>query len=105
MEKVINNLLDNLFSDNAEVRAHAAKAFTDIIDSLPPERKTEMIESVSGLLIEWIKIETSVTPDYKIICSYLQNSVQDSIKNIRFAETIPILDVFNDIHARILEEK
>lgn len=104
MEKVINNLLDNLFSENAEVRAHAAKALTDIIDNLPPERKTEMIESVSGLLIEWIKIETLVTPDYKIICNYLQNSVQDSIKNIRFAETIPILDVFNDIHARILEK-
>jgi hypothetical protein len=104
MEKVINNLLDNLFSENAEVRASAAKALTDIIDNLPPERKTEMIESVSGLLIEWIKIETSVTPSYRIICNYLQNSVQDSIKNIRFAETFPILNVFSDIHARILEK-
>ena len=82
MEKVINNLLDNLFSENAEVRANAAKALTDIIDGLPPERKTEMIENMSGLLIEWIKIETSVTPAYKIICNYLQNSMQDSIKNI-----------------------
>ena len=104
MEKVINNLLDNLFSENAEVRAHAAKALTDIIDNLPPERKTEMIESVSGLLIEWIKIETLVTPAYKIICNYLQNSVQDSIKKLRFAETIPILDVFNDINSHILKK-
>jgi HEAT repeat protein len=104
MEKVINNLLDNLFSENAEVRAHAAKALTDIIDNLPPERKTEMIESVSGLLIEWIKIETLVTPAYKIICNYLQNSVQDSIKKLRFAETIPILDVFNDINSNILKK-
>jgi HEAT repeat protein len=104
MEKVISNLLDNLFSENAEVRAHAAKALADIIDSLPPERKTEMIESVSGLLIEWVKIETSITPAYKIICSYLQNSMQNSIKKLRFAETIPIMDVFNDIHARILKK-
>lgn len=104
METVISNLLDNLFSENAEVRAHAAKALTDIIEGLPLERKTEMIESVSGLLIEWIKIETSLTPAYKIICNYLQNSMQDSIKKLRFAEIIPIMDVFNDIHARILEK-
>ncbi len=104
MEKVIDNLLDNLFSLNTDVRAHAAKALTDIIDNLPPERKIEMIESVSGLLIEWIKIETLVTPAYKIICNYLQNSVQDSIKKLRFAETVPILDVFNDINSHILKK-
>jgi HEAT repeat protein len=104
MEKVINNLLDNLFSENAEVRASAAKALTDIIEGLLPERKTEMIESVTGLLIEWIKIETSLTPAYKIICNYLQNSMQDSIRKLRFAEIIPIMDVFNDIHSRILEK-
>jgi HEAT repeat protein len=104
MEKVINDLLDNLFSENAEVRAHAAKALTDIIEGLPRERKTEMIENISGLLIEWIKIETSVTPSYRIICNYLKNSMQDSIKIFRFAEIIPIMDVFNDIHSRILEK-
>jgi len=104
MEKVINDLLDNLFSENAEVRAHAAKALTDIIEGLPRERKTEMIENISGLLIEWIKIETSVTPSYKIICNYLKNSMQDSIKIFRFAEIFPIMDVFNDIHSRILEK-
>jgi len=104
MEKVINDLLDNLFSENAEVRAHAAKALTDIIEGLPRERKTEMLENISGLLIEWIKIETSLTPSYRIICNYLKNSMQDSIKNFRFAETIPVMDIFNDIHSRILEK-
>jgi HEAT repeat protein len=63
-----------------------------------------MIENISGLLIEWIKIETSVTPSYRIICNYLKNSMQDSIKIFRFAEIIPIMDVFNDIHSRILEK-
>jgi HEAT repeat protein len=104
MEKVINDLLDNLFSENAEVRAHAAKALTNIIEGLPRERKTEMLENISGLLIEWIKIETSLTPSYRIICNYLKNSMQDSIKNFRFTETIPIMNVFNDIHSRILEK-
>ena len=104
MEKIISHLADNLFSENDEVRAHAAKALTDIIDSLPPERKTEMIERLSGRLLEWIKIETSATPAYKTICNYLQNIVQDFINQQRYAETIPLLDIFNDINCGTLEK-
>ena len=104
MEKIISHLVDNLFSEKAEVRAHAAKALTDIIDSLPPERKTEMIESLSGRLIEWIKIETSATPAYKTVCNYLQNIVQDFINQLRYAETIPLLDIFSDINSGTLEK-
>lgn len=104
MEKVISNLVDNLFSDNAEVRAHAAKALTDIIDSLPPERKTEMIESLSERLIEWIKIETSATPAYRTVCNYLLNIMQNFIKTFRFAETIPMLDIFSNMNVGILKK-
>ncbi|MBU2621014.1 MAG: HEAT repeat domain-containing protein [Proteobacteria bacterium] len=104
MEKIIRHLVDNLFSEKADVRAHAAKALTDIIESLPPERKREMIESLSGRLIEWIKIETSVTPVYKTVCNYLQNIAQDFINQLRYAETIPLLDMFNDINSGTLEK-
>ena len=104
MEKIISHLVDKLFSENDEVRAQAAKAFTDIIDNLPPERKTEMIESLSGRLIEWIKIETSVTPSYETVCNYLQNIVQDFINQQRFDETIPLLNIFNDINSGTLEK-
>ncbi|OQW99513.1 MAG: hypothetical protein BWK74_02020 [Desulfobacteraceae bacterium A6] len=104
MEKITSNLVDNLFSENAEVRAHAAKALTDIIDSLSPERKTEMIENLSGRLIEWIKIETSVTPAYKTICNYLQNIAQNFINQLRYTETTPLLDIFNDVNSGALEK-
>ena len=104
MEKITSNLVDNLFSENAEVRANAAKALTDIINSLSPERKTEMIESLSGRLIEWIKIETTATPAYITICNYLQNVAQDFINQLRYAETIPLLDIFNDINSGTLEK-
>ncbi|MBU1182206.1 MAG: HEAT repeat domain-containing protein, partial [Proteobacteria bacterium] len=99
MKKIISSLIDKLFSENAEVRARAAKALTDIIESLPPGRKTEIIESISGRLIEWIKIETSVTPAYKTVCKYLQNVVQGFINQMLFAEAIPFLDVFNGINS------
>ncbi len=104
MEKIIRHLVDNMFSENAEVRARAAKALTDIIDNLPPERKTEMIESLSERLIEWIKIETSVTPAYKTVCNYLQNIAQNFISQLRYTETIPLLDIFNDVNSGTLEK-
>ena len=104
MGKITSNLVDNLFSENAEVRAHAAKALTDIINSLSPERKTEMIESLSGRLIEWIKIETSVTPAYKTVCNYLQNIAQNFINHLHYTETIPVLDIFNDVNSGKLEK-
>ena len=104
MEKIIRRLVDNLFSENTEVRANAAEALTDTIDRLPPERKTEMIESLSGRLNEWIKIETLVTPAYKTVCNYLQNIAQDFINQLRYAETIPLLDIFNDINSGTLEK-
>ncbi len=104
MEKIISHLVDNLFSENDEVRAHAAKALTDIIEVLTPERKTEMIERLSGRLIEWIKIETLITPAYKTICNYLQYMVQDFIYQQRFSETIPFLDIFSSINSGELEK-
>jgi HEAT repeat protein len=55
-------------------------------------------------LIDWIKLETVVTLDYRKTCISLQKLAQDFIRRGRFAESIPIFDVFNDIHSRILEK-
>ena len=104
MEQIISHLVNNLFSENDEVRTHAAKALTDVIATLPPERRAEMIEGLSGRLIKWIEIETSVTPAYKTICDYLQNILQDFIYQMRFSETIPLLDVFDEINSGTLKK-
>jgi HEAT repeat protein len=104
MEQIISHLVNNLFSENEEVRASAAKALTDVIATLPPERRAEMIEGLSGRLIKWIEIETSVTPAYKTICDYLQNILQDFIYQMRFPETIPLLDVFDEINSGTLKK-
>ena len=104
MEKIINRLMADLLNEDADVRAKASKGLTEIIESFSPERQSELIERLSGQLIDWIKLETVVTPDYRKICRNLQKLLQDFIRQGRFAESIPIMDVFNDIHSRILEK-
>ena len=104
MEKIINRLMADLLNEDADVRAKAAKGLTEIIESFSPDRQSELIERLSGQLIDWIKLETVVTLDYRKICRSLQKLLQDFIRQGRFAESIPIMDVFNDIHSRILEK-
>jgi HEAT repeat protein len=104
MEKIIIRLLADMLNQNADIRAQASKGLTEIIESFSPDRQSELIERVSGQLIDWIKLETVATPDYRKICLSLQKLLQDLIRQGRFAESIPIMDVFNDIHSRILEK-
>ena len=104
MEKIISRLMADLLNEDADVRAKASKGLTEIIESFSPDRQSELIERLSGQLIDWIKLETVVTLDYRKICRSLQKLLQDFIRQGRFTESIPIMDVFNDIHSRILEK-
>jgi HEAT repeat protein len=104
MEKIISRLMADLLNEDADVRAKASKGLTEIIESFSPDRQSELIERLSSQLIDWIKLETVVTLDYRKICRSLQKLLQDFIRQGRFTESIPIMDVFNDIHSRILEK-
>ena len=104
LEKIIIRLVADLLNQNADIRAQASKGLIEVIESFPPDRQSELIERLSGQLIEWIKLETVVTPAYKKICKILNDLIGNFIRQGRLAESIPILDVFNYIHAGILEK-
>ncbi len=104
METITSRLLKNLLSEDVEVRNQASKGLADIFETLPLQRKNELIERISAALMNWIKLETLTSPAYVKICNSLQQFVQDLIRKGRFGETIPILDVFSDIHAGVLEK-
>lgn len=104
MEKIISRLMADLLNEDADVRAKASRGLTEIIESFSPDRQSELVERLSSQLIDWIKLETVVTPDYRKICNSLQKLLQNFIRQGRFTESIPIMDVFNDIHSRILEK-
>jgi HEAT repeat protein len=104
LEKIISRLMADLLNEDADIRAKASEGLTEIIESFSLDRQSELIERLSGQLIDWIKLETVATLDYRKICRSLQKLLQDFIRQERFAESIPIMDVFNDIHSRILEK-
>ncbi len=104
MAMIINRLVGNLFSKDADVRSLASTALADIFAGLSHERQNKLIERLSTQLIDWIKIEPLATLAYKKICNNLKDLVHDFIRQGRFADAIPILDVFSNISAGILEK-
>lgn len=97
-------LVTDLLSEIAEIRSQASDKLHAIIESLPPERQTELVESLSDRLVDWIKLETLATPSYKKICANLQRLLNIFIRQGRFAEALPILDVFHDINTGSLKK-
>jgi len=74
------------------------------IESLSYDQQIDMIRKLSGQLVEWIKQETSATPAYRKICNSLQKLLQNLINQKRFAETIPIMEVFSNINTGSLKK-
>ncbi len=101
---VISRLIGNLLSKNADVRFQASTALADICAGLSHERRNKLIEKLSARLTDWIKMEPLATIPYKKICNHLQDLVHAFILEGRFAEALPILDVFINISAGFLEK-
>jgi hypothetical protein len=96
---MIDKLADKLLSENPDVRVRASETLLHIVDSLTDEQRTDTMNKLSDRLVNWIKLETSITPAYEQICIQLQNLAHTLIRNHQFAESGPILEVFNLINS------
>ena len=104
MDKAVSRLTEELFNENADIRIRASNELARIIESLSYDQQIDMIKKLSGRLVEWIKQETSGTPAYRKICNSLQKLLQNFINQKRFAETIPIMEVFSNINTGSLKK-
>ncbi|KQC07666.1 MAG: hypothetical protein APR62_06140 [Smithella sp. SDB] len=104
LEDVTAPLIADLLSRSIDVRLQASDKLTEIIESLPPDSQNELVGKFSGSLVEWIKLETSVTSSYEKICISLQRLLNIFIRQDRFAEIVPILDVFHNIDTGLLKK-
>lgn len=104
LENVTGPLVTDLLSEKAEIRSKASDKLCAIIESLTPERQNELVERLSGRLADWIKMETSTTPSYEKICVNLQRLLNILIRQGRFAEALPLLDVFHNINTGAMKK-
>jgi HEAT repeat protein len=103
-DELIDQVVNGLFSANPEARSQASASLVEIIDNYPVKRQPELVRNLSKRLVEWVRREETASQSYKIICRRLKDIVQDDIRSERFADALPVLDVFNRIHAGVLEK-
>ncbi len=104
MALLISKLANNLSAKNEQRRSLSAAALADVLDSLAAERRTKLIERLTARLTSWIKSETHSSAAYKKICENLKDLIQNFIQDNRFAEALPILDVFSSISTGLIEK-
>jgi len=104
VEAIIDRLGDELLSENPGVRGQVSEALSNIIESQSDEKRTDMVGRLSDKLCSWIRLETLITPAYEQICVQLQNLVHTLIRSHQFAESGPILEVFNLIDSGELKK-
>lgn len=74
------------------------------IESATSKEQRDLINTLSEPVIEWLKIKTSATPDYKNICQSIENILKELIKWKFFAEAIPMMNVLSDINNGVLQK-
>ena len=86
------------------IRAQAAASLVEIIDGFPAPRQPDLVRNLSKRLIEWVRREETASRSFKIICHRLKGLAQDDIRQERFDDALPVLDLFNRIDAGVLEK-
>lgn len=103
-EIIVDRLGSNLSNENIEVRNQASIALAEILASLPPERQSELVARLSDPLTDWMKLEKLATPAFEKICTSLKDLAQDLIDNGRLEESVPVLNMINDMNTGVLEK-
>lgn len=101
---LVDRVVDGLTSTSPEYRAQAAGSLVEILDALPAKQQTDLVSSLSKKLTEWIRREEAASPSYQKICRRLKEGVADDIRQERYEEALPVLEVFSRIRSGLIEK-
>ncbi|MCX5857017.1 MAG: HEAT repeat domain-containing protein [Deltaproteobacteria bacterium] len=102
IESLIRQLTEGLVSPRQDLRDRASAVLEHIIVRLYEDQQIAILDRLSDTLIQWIRIETSATSTYIKLCYRLKDQIADRILKGRFADCMPILDIFYQIDSGIL---
>ena len=103
-EALLDRVVSALASDVQNIRDQAAAGLVEIMAAFPAGRQLDQVRRIAGRIIEWIRREGTASRAYKKICFWQKELVADYIMKGNFVDAIPILEVFNRIHAGLLEK-
>ncbi|MBN1470223.1 MAG: HEAT repeat domain-containing protein [Syntrophaceae bacterium] len=75
------------------------------IESFPSPQQKDLLNELSGQVIEWLKLDNAFTPDYRKICLNIEKLLQELFKKKLFAEVIPIMDILVNINSGLLPKE
>jgi HEAT repeat protein len=101
---IIERLGNTLLTNDVRARTNASEALATILKNLSAEGKMAIWPSLTGQLINWLTIETTYTPALKSIISHLVELAQGWIRNKKFTECEPLVNVFRLIFSRQIEK-
>lgn len=104
-ENVIQKLGESLVGESPEYRAEISEALAEICDSLLAEKRYYTILKLSRKTVEWIRLESSVTPVFRKMCDQLRELARRMILERKFSECDHILETFNLIHSGLLQRE
>ena len=103
-EGIIDRLGQALFNENPEIRAGVSTVLAQISFNFASKQRMDEMISLSRELINWIKFETTVHPNYKHVCAQLKNVAQILIRSHQLAECNQLLETFHLIHSGKIEK-
>ncbi len=101
---LLDRVTSALESDIQNIRDQAAAALVEIINTFPADQQLDQVRKIAGPIMEWIGRETTASRAYRNICFWQKELVKDHVLRGNFADAIPILEVFNRIHAGLLDK-
>lgn len=104
-EIIINWLVSGLETETPEIRIEISRTLARIGDELLEKQRLDTIKRFSLRLLDWIRLETNITPAFIRICEQLGNFSQRLILDYRFTECEHILEVFNLIDNGLLRKE
>ena len=104
VDAMLSRLAEGLLNKNQQVRDDSSEALVRVMNIFTAEKQAQIVSNLLSTLIQWIKSETSATSAYEKICHKLKDQIAEFIREKKFTESIPVLDVFHRIASGVLDK-
>ncbi len=95
-ETIATKLAAGLATANPKSRSQVYRAFRKISRKLPEDKKAALVAKTMRNLLQWVKIQASLTPEYEQASNDISQQAMRLIKKRRFEQLNVILGIFNE---------